>query len=183
MDKLSSLEIQKLLSEYSFLVVDSEYKMNVVDSKRTEFLKMVNEQIGDDKSEETPPNQDEVKPEKEIEVPSEIKNKCKKIYREIVKLTHPDKVESEWLLDLYIKSKKAYEEFNLFELYLIGLKLDINITLEKEDMETLNQTIEKKRGEIDYIESSWIWLWINSETEEDCQTIINNFILKNKDKL
>ena len=38
------------------------------------------------------------------------KKKLKKIYKEIVKKTHPDKIDSERYLEIYITSKKAFEE-------------------------------------------------------------------------
>ncbi|MDA9280008.1 hypothetical protein N9P74_00445 [bacterium] len=184
MDKLTNLKIQKLLQEYSYLLSDDEYKLEVIDTYRSEFLKVVNEE-----------NKTEIKPEDKneeiidksvnepIDVPENIIKKCKKIYREIVKLTHPDKTKSEWLVDLYIKSKEAYEEYNLFDLYLISIKLDINVTLELEDISTLSKLIDRKKEKLESIENSWLWLWANSKTEEEKMNIVNKFIDKNKEKL
>ena len=184
MDKLTNLKIQKLLLEYSYLVSDDEYKTEMINTYKSEFLKVIN----DENKTETPPEENDGEPvlfsdDEVIEVPDNISKKCKKIYREIVKLTHPDKVNSEWLVDLYIKSKEAYEEYNLFDLYLIASKLEIDVSLESEDIETLSTLIERKKEKLEMVEKSWLWMWVNSKNEEEKNNVVRSFIEKNKDKL
>lgn len=184
MDKLTNLKIQKLLLEYSYLVSDDEYKTEIINTYKCEFLKVINDE---NKRKVPPENNDDgsiiFSDDEVIEVPDNISKKCKKIYREIVKLTHPDKVNSEWLVDLYIKAKEAYEEYNLFDLYLISSKLEIDVSLDSGDIETLSILIERKKEKLEMVEKSWLWMWINSRNEEERNNVVRSFIEKNKGKL
>jgi len=49
-NRLEQLEVKKLLQEYSFLLLDEEYKNEVIDSNKEEFLNKIREARG-----ETPP--------------------------------------------------------------------------------------------------------------------------------
>ena len=49
--------------------------------------------------------------------PKEVK--MKKLYRDIAKLTHPDKIVSEKLNDLYLKSTKFYKNSDITGIYYI----------------------------------------------------------------
>lgn len=185
MDKLTNLKIQKLLQEYSFLVSDDEYKTEVVNTYKSEFLSMINDKhVKEDKGDKVdePTKKEHVDKEKVI-APENIVKKCKKLYRDIVKLTHPDKVSSEQLVTLYMSAKEAYEEYNLFDLYLIGLKLNIQIELESDDIVTLTELIEKKKSKLDTIEKSWLWLWVMSKTDEEKDNVVDTFIKNNKENL
>ena len=102
--------------------------------------------------------------------------KLKKIYREIVKLTHPDKVEDEELNETYITAKNAYEQFDLFELYFIGKSLKIHFKLTLEETRILNELIEVKKEDILKLERSFVWLWINAQSEVEKIDVVNSFI-------
>lgn len=185
MDKLTNLKIQKLLQEYSFLVSDDEYKTEVINTYKSDFLSMINDkhvkETNDDKIDE--PTVKEVVEKEKVTAPENVIKKCKKLYRDIVKLTHPDKVNSEELVSLYMIAKEAYEEYNLFDLYLVGLKLNIKIELESDDIATLTELIEKKKAKLDTIEKSWLWMWVMSKTDEEKDNVVDTFIKNNKENL
>ena len=42
-DKLKELEIKKLFKEYDFLLVEDDYKKELIDTNKGEFLKKINE--------------------------------------------------------------------------------------------------------------------------------------------
>ena len=175
-EKIKQLYIQKILQEYNLINVDYELKNTLVDENRSEFLKEVNK----DKSVENSSNKNKNKKEeskiKDSEINENTKIKIKKIYRDIVKLTHPDKVDSELLKSYYVDATKAYDNNDLLELFVISGKLQINVDLSNDDIELLNNLINIKKNEIKKIEDSYIWLWINAKTDEQKQIIINSFI-------
>ena len=61
--------------------------------------------------------------EEEIENKKNI-SQLKKLYREIVKLTHPDKIKNKKLNDFYIKATEFYNDNNKIGLYKICNELD-----------------------------------------------------------
>jgi hypothetical protein len=183
-DKLKELEIKKLFKEYDFLLIEDDYKKELIEINKVEFLKKINDRRDEmgipPKINPTLTNEEKnIKKEEKIEVNSETKKKIKDIYRKIVKITHPDKTHSEKLISLYIKSKKYYEQNNLLELYLICIDLNIVIDVSDFKMEELIKSVEKKRVELEKIESSYLWLWVHSNTEEEKEKIINLFIIQN----
>ena len=175
--RLEQLEVKKLLQEYSFLLLDEEYKREVIDTNREEFLTKIQEIRKDN----PPPSpQTKEKPQKEKIDPNTIdkstKDKVKKLYREIAKVTHPDKAKTDEHTELYIQSTVAAEEFDLFTLYEICAKLDISHSIDVEDKDILKIRINKKRDELKSIESSFIWLYVHAQTEEEKQKLIEHFI-------
>ena len=182
-DRLKKLEIKKLLKEYNYLMTDDEFKKEIVDEHKSAFLEKVGE-IRKDIPPTTPPQtppQTSPQPKQEDKINSNIvsdstKKKVRKIYREIVKLTHPDKINSDKYLDMYVNATKAADEYNIFDLFIICVELNIEIELDFEDTDVLNFLIQSKKNEIKKVESSFIWLWINAKNEEDKAKIVNMFV-------
>ena len=109
-------------------------------------------------------------------VDKETKDKIKKIYREIVKLTHPDKVETQEAIDLYMKATEATDNFDLFELYQICDQLNIVVDLDLNDKSLLNILIDTKKDELKNLENSFVWKWIHLPSEDDKKNLIKVFI-------
>ncbi len=181
--KLELLEIKKLLQEYSFLNIDDEFKQEVIQDGKSEFLERVHQTNG------TPPPL----PEPEVLegdaaklvdpnsidpnlVGENVKIKIKKLYREIVKLTHPDKTEVEEMVELYTKATIAADNFDLFVLYDVCAKLNITHTFDVEDRIVLKEHISKKKEKLDNIEKSFIWVYLTADTEEKKEELIKSFI-------
>lgn len=175
--RLEQLEVKKLLQEYSFLLLDEEYKREVIDDGREEFLNKIQEVRGD-VSPPPPQTQPQEKPNKidPNSVDKSTKDKVKKLYREIAKVTHPDKAKTDEHTGLYMQATVAAEEFDLFTLYEICAKLDISHSIDVEDKDILKIRINKKRDELKSIESSFIWLYVHAQTEEEKQKLIEHFI-------
>lgn len=188
-DKLKKLEIKKLLQEYNFLLLDDEYKKEVISDNRPGFLEKVQKlktelginqipEIKEDKNEEVKEDLPK-KPKLDPNTISKVtKDKIKKFYREIVKKTHPDKTNSEELINLYMKATIAADDYNLFELFIICIELNIDIDIDLEDKDTLTVLIEMKKNELKSIESSFIWLYHTSKTEEEKNKLVELFVKK-----
>ena len=109
-------------------------------------------------------------------VSESTKNKIKKIYREIVKLTHPDKINSDNYLEVYHRATKHSNQFNILGLFQICVELNIPIELDMEDIDVLNFLIKQKKDDIKKIDSSFIWLWVSGINEEEKDKIVENFV-------
>ncbi len=182
-DKLNELKVSKIIQEYTYLKTDVEYKKELINSHQVEFLKIVNNEISkiDQKllknHQELNTEQHKTKPKIDVEsISHNDKVKLKKIYREIVKLTHPDKVSDVELNELYRLATIAYDEYDLFELYFIAKDLKIHFKLTINETIILNELIQVKRDEITKIECSFIWLWMNSPNQEEKDHLVESFI-------
>jgi hypothetical protein len=183
-DKLKKLQIKKLIQEYDFLSTEDEYRKEVIDGNKNSFMEKAGEirkKLNLPLPELKEPNNEEVKNEvskesKPENVSESTKSKVKKIYREIVKLTHPDRTSSEELVETYRKATIAADNYNILELYEISVELKIPIELDMEDIETLMFLIKKKREELKKIDGSFIWLWLNAKTEEEKENVVTMFV-------
>jgi hypothetical protein len=192
-DKLKQLEIKKLLSEYEYLIVDDEYKQQIISDYSSQFINEINEKSGikEEKSEEDeeiiPPEEREIiKKINDEDLTDETKKRMKSMFREIMKKTHPDKVQSEELVDIYIKSKEAYETNDILGLCFYANKLNVIVELSDMEVEILKDMIKKKKEELETIEKSWLWLWYKAGTEQAKDNVVklyyNNVLKKNKDE-
>jgi len=183
-NKLNDLKIEKIIQEYTFLKTDEEYKKELINSNQSEFLTLINQKLSVIEPSKIKPIDNQPQSDKHKLLPkvnSETlshneKIKLKKIYREIVKLTHPDKIEDEELNETYITAKNAYEQYDLFELYFIGKSLKIHFKLTLEETRILNELIEVKKEDILKLERSFVWLWINAQSEVEKIDVVNSFI-------
>jgi hypothetical protein len=184
--KLGEIEVRKLFQEYNFLLVDEEYKNEIIDTERDIFLGKVKEICGDklNQDQEPPPPTNDINKDKFNlpEVDESTMVRIKKLYREIVKITHPDRTGNKEYIELYIQSTKAMEEYNLFVIYDICNKLDILYSLEDEEKIILKVKIQKKKDKLKNIENSFIWLYFHASNEEEKQKIIQMFIEKHGNK-
>lgn len=180
-DKLKKLHIKKLIQEYEFLTTENEYLKEIVEKNKINFLeitqehrKKINKPISDVKEKDSVNMcENAIKPEN---VSESTKNKVKKIYREIVKLTHPDKTNSEEMIEVYRNATNAANNYNIIDLFQICIQLGIHIELDTEDVDVLNFLIKTKKDDIIKIESSFIWLWINAKDDNEKNNIIKMFI-------
>jgi hypothetical protein len=182
-DKLFELEIRKIIQEYKLLEIEEEWKNELINSNKETFLKEIYHKRGFDNEVSNPK---ETSVDKGVVVDKRrdhISDNIKKLFREIVKLTHPDKTFNKKnrleLNDLYIKAKIASEESNIYDLLVICDKLSIKWSIDLYEKKILEDNLEVKRNKIKSIESSYIWLWINAETIEEKYKIVNLFIEKN----
>lgn len=184
-DIIEQLEINRLIQEFSFLKSDEELKKELIDYNQSIFLELVNDELSKIEPDQIKEPVDTINEPKSVKVESKIdmstvsentKVKIKKIYREIVKRTHPDKINSEELNELYIKATEYYVTYDIFELYFISKTLNIKIKLSLDETTTLNKLIELKKVELKSIETSFIWLWLNAQTDDEKNKLVHSFL-------
>jgi hypothetical protein len=196
MEKLKKLEINKLIRELEYFESDYEYKSEMLHTADVEFLNSVNKIVESSpelkeiynhrinqihkqrienishQTQET--NLDETEKDQEI-ITSEKDPKLKSIYRNIVKKTHPDKVGDEELKNFYIESTKFYETDDIVSLYKICDKLQIEYDIEDNDYYLIQNQIQKIKEKVQFLESTFTWMWLNAE-ESKKEEIILNFV-------
>jgi hypothetical protein len=79
-------------------------------------------------------------------VKSEPDDKVKKIFRKIAINTHPDKIKTDFLVNIYSRANRAYDDNNLLELFKILVNLEIDYDPSLDDINYL-------KGEINGIKS------------------------------
>ena len=182
-DKLKKLQIKKLIQEYEFLLTESEYVKEIVDENKSVFLdaaqevrKKLNIPIPEPKTNNENVESESINEKKPHNISDSTKSKVKKIYREIVKLTHPDKTNSEKMIEIYRNATMAADNHNILDLFQICVELQIPIELDMDDIDVLKFLIKIKKDDIKKIESSFIWLWLNAKTEDEKNKLIELFV-------
>ena len=131
------------------------------------------EKVNPDQIEDNLNDDSDVSEEVEIEPKKEKSPKVKKLYREIVKLTHPDKVKVKKLNDLYLKATEYYESDDITGLYTICTELGIEYELDESDNESILSKIKSLKGKIGFIESTFTWKWYSAKDKEKENLILN----------
>lgn len=182
-NKLNILETKKMIKEYIYLLSDEEYKKEIIEKNKNIFLEEINNKkikLGfkdvQEISEQTNIEYENKKKDINNNQKFSTNKKIKKIYREIVKNTHPDKTSSKEKNDKYIEAKKSYENGDFVNLYLIATDLDLNFELENEDINLMKINIQEKKKYLSNIEQSYLWIWFNSKNESEKDKVINAFI-------
>jgi len=190
-NRLLELEIQKILQEYKLLLLDEEYKNEIISINKTEFINEINKKGGfppeepkaheEEKVEES--IEDDVE-EEELDEKTFIKEGMKKLYRQIVKLTHPDKTmhknNKKELSELYIRSKKAMVTMDVYEILTICDRLDIDYSIDIKQKSMLEENLYKKKQKLKSLEESFIWLWIKAKDDVEKESIVDLFVKVHK---
>lgn len=191
-DRLFELEIKKILQEYKLLLIDEEYKNEMISVSKGDFMKEINRKGGFDPEPEVPKeeapvedlNRAEEDAPEDDEKTSFIKEGMKTLYRQIVKLTHPDKTmhknNKKELNELYMRSKKAMDSLDVYELLTICDRLDIKYDIDINQKDILEENLEKKKSQLKSLEESFIWLWIKAQTDIEKDIIVDLFLQRHK---
>jgi predicted RNA-binding protein with RPS1 domain len=102
--------------------------------------------------------------------------KLKKLYREIVKLTHPDKIKKSNLNDIYIKATQFYNFNDKIGIYRICSELNIDYDIDDDDEIFISERIDSLRKRISFLESTFTYKWFESESEEEKNKIMIEYI-------
>jgi hypothetical protein len=110
-----------------------------------------------------------------VEVEIEV-SKIKKLYREIVKRTHPDKVSNKKLNELYLKSTFFYEANDIAGIYSICDELDLDYEVDEKDNKMIVDKINNLKSRITFMESTITWKWFHSEDEKEKEQLVLRYI-------
>lgn len=199
MNRLQYLQTKKLFKELDYMESDFEYRNEIISEADSEFIIQVNnfleehprlkeiydEKIDNQIQKSILRNTEEVIElfeEEDIETETIFYEeepklpKVKKLYREIVKLTHPDKVRIKSLNDLYLMATKYYENNDKIGIYKVCTELEINYDLDDEDNQIIQSKIEDLKRRIQFLESTFTWQWINTNSDKEKNEMLFNYI-------
>jgi hypothetical protein len=204
MSKLKQLEIKKLLKELDYIESDLTYKNEIVHEADNSFIttvnnlleqhpllkevfdKKINSKINNiferreeeirKKVESANINQEEIIEEEFVIVERFIDQKVKKLYREIAKVTHPDKIDNKKLNDLYLKATICYDNNDRPGTYAICDELEIEYEPEESDTQMISNKISDIKSKINFIESTMTWNWYHSNDEKEKEQMILRYI-------
>lgn len=204
MNRLKNLEIKKLLKELEFIESDYEYRSEIVSEADSEFMDCVNtflyknpklkkiydkkitdriEKVINEKKKEIIVDviedviEEDVKEQDSIETPqNNISQEVRKFYREIVKATHPDKVNDKKLNDIYIKSTELYNNNDKVGLYKVCNTLGIDLEIKEGDTILIEDKINTLKSKISFLESTFTWRWFNTQDDKIKERIVLDFI-------
>jgi hypothetical protein len=197
MDRIKLLEIKKLFKELDYVQSDFEYRSEIISEADTNFLNGVNsfldghpelKELYESKvnervnqfihTESYEPIIEQTDDDyEELETILDDKSpKVKKLYREIVKITHPDKSDKKSHNDIYIKATEYYDMNDKIGIYKICTELDIDYDIEYEDNIEIQRRIDELKGRITFLESTFTYQWIRIDDELQKNEMMINFI-------
>ena len=201
MDKIRKLEIKRLIKELNFIESDFIYKNEIINEIDNLFIKSVNlfledhpklKQMFDDKINKSIEN---IFKSKQLEINNEenysenettdlkvidlkVNNKLKKLYREIAKSTHPDRITNKKLNEIYIKATNCYNILDVPGTYSICDELDITYEIDNDDYNLIVNKISELKERIKFMESTVTWKWHNTEDINKKNKIILGYVKK-----
>lgn len=189
MDKIKQLEIKRLIKELNFIESDYLYKNEMVNEIETLFIKSVNDfldnhqelkTIFDKKIENKIKkifNEKKDKKEEVKEIKVNIKtDKIKKLYREIAKITHPDKTDNKKLNEAYLKATNFYNLSDVPGTYSLCDELEIIFDIDDDDVNLIVNKINNLKERIKFMESTMTWIWYNTNDDSHKEKIILEYI-------
>ena len=178
-DKLKKLKLDLLLKELKLLESEEEYIDEFTNHYKPIFMDELNKNgykpqiiTGETFTNTTS------KPKNQIEVTDDESKRIKNLFRQIAKASHPDKTKNIYKNKLYDEAQIAYDENNLLVLYKIAKKLNIDVDLDSNNLILIEKIITDKKKQLNTVETSFLWLWVNSESQEKKDEIIKQFINK-----
>jgi len=203
-DKILKFKIRKTIKEYDFLKSEYDYINEISNVADVEFIESINDYLNkrpalkdiyyskENKLIESNlkriKNEKEESNNKDKETNNEKKkdsigglnkkksNKSRYLYRQIVKLTHPDKVEDKNLNEIYIMATNSYNEDDAAALYVICDELGIEFGVNEEDLLFFDKNIHRIKGEINLIKGTFAYNWSQAIDNKEKELLILKFI-------
>ena len=206
MEHIRKLEIHRLIKELDFVKSDYDYKSELLVGADAEFIRDVNifleghpelKNLFDEKTKASevsiPTNNDPIvetlvetaepisyKPNMEdyeiVTVPKDPK--LKSLYRNIVKSTHPDKVNDFYLKELYMEATKAYDDNSLLPILTICDKLGIPYDISEEETNLIKDEISTIKTKSQFLENTYTWKWCQHTDVNISEMVILSYVKK-----
>lgn len=197
MSKLRNIHLKKLLKELEYVELELEYRAELVQEVDLNFTKQISDFLEenptikevyeqknnlrlqnaiDSKIDESSTSESLFSEDEESTDLLPVSTKVKKLYREIVKVTHPDLINKKNLNEIYISATKYYNLNDKIGIYKICSELNIDYDIDDEDEVEISIKINELKNKISFLESTWAWKWFNTENEKEKNQIMIDFI-------
>ena len=176
MKHLKELRIKVLLKEYEHLSLKLEWVESHINENENEFMDYTHSIIDSNvelselyysNKEDNSIQNIKVNDLTEVIVDNDIVEKdpiLKKLYRDVVKRTHPDVVDNIKLNNDYIKVVELYNRDDILGMYLLCDKIGIDY-ITYVDIEDVIKEIDKLRGRVCFLENSYIYQWVETDSD------------------
>lgn len=187
MSRLKLLEFQRLLKELQFVESDYLFQSEILKQSESQFFTSVSiilekypdlKNLWEDKitkSSDTP-NVDNISKIEPENLKPVIEPEVKKIYRDIVKHTHPDRIKNPKLNELYLEATAAYEVNDVVNLFKVCNDLMIDVEWSEEVLTKIEDRIKTLKNQIHFLESTFTFKWLKSSDESEKNNILLRFI-------
>lgn len=176
--KQELLKLRTVLNDISKIIIDTKTEIKTcITEVETEIPELISKHyklLTEVNKKNTKPDEDIVfnfykqkEEEKLRKIDDDTKIKCKELYKEIAKKTHPDLINDELLNNIFKEAVDKYEEYDYVGLLSISKqlntnnisktifeKLDIDVNKLNEEIDELNKQINIKKDEIFNIKAS-----------------------------
>jgi len=182
MNNLKYLEIKRLIKELEFVETNFEYQSEILKITELDFNKSIYtflrkfpelESIYKERKEEldsilsTGTALEDIITETKEEIESIDSPQIKKLYRDIVKITHPDIVNNFRLNEVYKSATEAYECSDIIKLYQISSELELNHELNDDIIQKINEKIKLLKIQTEMLNSTFTYRWIKSAQKDE----------------
>lgn len=188
---LENLENIKLIRELIYLKSEFDYKTSLLQNYNTQFSQWIEEildlnselrEIYENKKNTNTINHEDLEVESKV-LPSEleeveISSDLKKFYREIVKISHPDKTKTNSFNQIYNEVNEAFKSGNKIEILLLFDRLGLDFEVSQEDKNLLKKEILDLKNKILLLEASYPYQWAIVEDENIKNDIALKYIRK-----
>lgn len=187
MDHLVRLQLLNLIKKHEYLVAELEVKSEISAISQAVFWENVGRVVGDAVPHQAAP----VAPPKAPPAdhmdeagapPAEAPggDALRHAYRSVAKLTHPDRVRSDYLNSLYVEATRCFRAGDEVGLYGIAVRLGVEVDVPESIHDTLLERISELEGRIRFIDSSYHmrWHYSDRQTKIDlvCEYIERNLL-------
>lgn len=183
---LKKLEVNRLIKELEYVKSDYEFKSEVLKEADILFLNGVDDllnrnselkSIYNDRVEKKILEKIEYKKNQDVfqdDFKEDNKtDKIKKLYRQIVKITHPDKIVDSILNKMYLAANDYYDSNDILGIYKICDQLSIEYEIDTNDIDLIKDQISVMKDRISFIESTLAWKWYSEENINKNELLIN----------
>jgi len=181
-DKIKKIKLDKIVSEMNFLETELRYQKTIAETAVPDFNLEVTKEL-ERRGASRPPAQKAPPNRAQRRAAKKASKGTSKIFKQIAKKIHPDKLSNQGDPDekdkkeKFLEATEAKDEDNSLKLYSIALELGLSsIELEKEDIEHFEGQISKVKKDIVSLTTSWVYVWGTQDSEEMKQSIIKKFV-------
>ena len=181
-------KIKLLLNEFEFLKKQEKDANELFTEYQAEFTKDLFKYMDDNGLERKKTTQNKPKKVKETEIKTGAPSKYKKLFRKIVRNTHPDKLDKnmdenqkETFKEVYEETVEGYHNENYAPLLLNAMKLGIDLGDEfNDEIKMIKDIIKEKKESIEKMKLTYAWIYYNDTEEEEKTQYVKDYYEKYK---
>ena len=193
-----SLKFRKLTLKYAYLSLEDKETNQICKNVEPEIREYIKEHYPDaykkiylqsppvkPLTEEdnivTPPS-DTIESHEEANIPIQTNPEVKKLYRQVVELTHPDKTGTNDYSEEFANATAAYKENDLGKLVEIGALMGIEFPPQSiEALQLLKKSVDTLQNKIVNKQKTTGWAWHNAQNDEERNRIVQ-YIIEQQEK-